>query len=101
MSKVKKDKRMSKVVSKKSRKSKGKEVAFKCECCDEPVTVDELYTGHVTQVIDRFLKTQSKIKVKEWNPECLQIEFFGKRFDVMVFDLEEEARNEVSESRRS
>ena len=68
---------------------------------DEPVTVDELYTGHVTQVIDRFLKTQSKIKVKEWNPECLQIEFFGKRFDVMVFDLEEEARNEVAESRRS
>ena len=101
MSKVKKDKGKSKVVSKKSKKSKGKEVAFNCDCCGEPVTVDELDVSDVIQVIDRFFETQSKIKVKERYHEALQLEFFGKRFDVMVFDLEEEARNEVAESRRS
>lgn len=90
MSKVKTDKRKSNVVSPKFGKSKGKEVAFNCECCDEPVTVDELYTGHVTQAIERLLGSQSKIEIIGSDDESVGLDFFGRRFEVLVIDPEEE-----------
>ena len=100
MSKVKKDKRMSKVVSPKSGKGKGEEVAFNCDCCDEPVTVDELTRNHVTQMVRDCMNNQKQEQSCLGDiGNCVKIRISGRRFDLFVFDpAEEEEGYEMADS---
>jgi len=77
----------------------GKKVAFHCECCNEPVAVDELETDHVLQVLLRLLDGQDNISIRDVNPEygAIKLGFFGREFDVMVFDPFEEADDELAQ----
>lgn len=90
MSKVKKDKGKSKVVSKKSKKSKGKEVAFNCDCCGEPITVNDLIPDHVIQAVESAVGRLKDVEVISNEEDMLKVKLYGRRFDIMAFDPVEE-----------
>jgi hypothetical protein len=89
MSKVKKDKRMSKVVSPKSGKGEGEEVAFNCDCCGEPITVNDLIPDHVIQAVEFAVGRLKDVEVLSNEEDVLKVKLYGRRFDIKAFDPEE------------
>lgn len=89
MSKVKKDKRMSNVVSPKSGKSKGEALAFNCDCCGEPITVNDLIPDHVIQAVEFAVGRLKDVEVISNEEDVLKVKLYGRRFDIKAFDPKE------------
>ena len=86
MSKVKKDKRMSNVVSPKSGKSKGEALAFNCDCCGEPITVNDLIPDHVIQAVEFAVGRLKDVEVISNEEDVLKVKLYGRRFDIKAFE---------------
>ncbi len=92
MRQVNKDKGTSNVVSPKFGKSKSKEVAFNCDCCGDAVTVDELTTNHVTQIVRDLVSDAEEEQTCGGDiGNVVKVRILGRRFDLFVFESEEEA----------
>jgi hypothetical protein len=89
MSKVKKDKRKSNVVTPKFGEGKGDKVAFNCDCCGEPITVNDLIPDHVIQAVESAVGRLKDVEVLSNEEDVLKVKLYGRRFDIKAFDPEE------------
>ena len=89
MSKSKKTNGMSDVVSPKFGKGKGEELAFNCDCCGEPITVNDLIPDHVIQAVESAVGRLKDVEVLSNEEDVLKVKLYGRRFDIKAFDPEE------------
>ena len=87
MSKSKKTDGMSDVVSPKFGKGKGEELAFNCDCCGKPITVDELTTNHMAQIVRDLVSDDEEEHTCHGDiGNVVKVRILGRRFDLFVFD---------------
>ena len=89
MSKSKKTDGMSDVVSPKFGKGKGEELAFNCDCCGEPITVNDLIPDHVIQAVESAVGRLKDVEVLSNEEDVLKVKLYGRRFDIKAFDPKE------------